>query len=138
MNRNLEKFRTLVTGLYAWVVTIFFGIVLLDMAYANLLKAVLSDSQRIAILAEVSDLLLLIYGLGVLAGIGAFLLSLQVKHARNLTLLSLVMILLELFAPGFLAQLIESTQSPYLGSWVRVTLSGMASLLAFGALLSDR
>lgn len=138
MNINLEKFHSLVTGLYAWVVTIFFGIVLLDMAYTNLLTGVLSTSQRIAILDEVSDLLLLIYGLGVLTGIGAFLLSLPFKHARNLTLLSLGMVLLELLAPGLLARIIESTQSPYLGSWVRVTLSGMASLFAFGALLSDQ
>jgi hypothetical protein len=138
MNKNLESFRTLVTGIYSWVVTIFFGIVLLDMAYANLLKDVLSTSQRIAILGEVSDLLLLIYGLGVLAGIGAVLLSLPIQLARNFLLLSLVMVLFELLVPVFFTHLIENTQNPYLGTWLRVSLSGMASQFAFAALLSNQ
>ena len=48
-----ERFRFLLVGLFAWVTAVFFGGILLDMAYANLLKDVIGFTESEMIFSEI-------------------------------------------------------------------------------------
>src|SRR4030042_2667513 len=56
---------SLIVGLYAWVVAVSFGAVLLDVVYSNLV------SEAAAAFSEVADFLLSISAVTVLAALGA-------------------------------------------------------------------
>ncbi|RPI78511.1 MAG: hypothetical protein EHM41_24620 [Chloroflexi bacterium] len=59
MNRLLQNFRSLVVGLYAWIATVFFGLILLDIVYAKLLRAVPGAVEVTTVFSEVADILLM-------------------------------------------------------------------------------
>lgn len=116
--------RTLVTGLYAWLVAVCFGLAWLDIQYARLLP-----DARVAY-GEVADFLLLVTSVTVLAGIAAVGLSWKSRSARNLLAASLLI--------GFLAPIAaliilspQMQESSATGSIIRLSVGGVASVLAF-------
>jgi phosphoglycerol transferase MdoB-like AlkP superfamily enzyme len=122
-----ERFRFLFVGLYAWVAAVFLGGTLLDKVYANNLKGVLGSSERAMVFSEISDILLCIGFVLVIAGIGAIAVSWKSRIARNLFIASLVVLSFEILIPVFSA-LFKNTQEL---SWMRLLPSGIASILAF-------
>ena len=67
---------SLIVGLYAWVVAVSFGAVLLDVVYSNLV------SEVAAAFSEVADFLLYISAVTVLTALGAIGLSWNSRIAR--------------------------------------------------------
>jgi hypothetical protein len=119
----------LLVGLYAWIVAMAFGASLLDVVYA---AHVPGDST--VDLGEVSDLLLGITALTVLAAIGAITASWGWKTARYLLVASLVVVVAELLTPAVLSQLVRDAEGGLrisIGPWVRLGESLLASVLAF-------
>jgi uncharacterized protein HemY len=65
-----ERLSFLFVGLYAWVAAVLLGGILLDMAYANLLKDVIGSSESVMIFSDISDTLLLFDFVMVIAALG--------------------------------------------------------------------
>jgi hypothetical protein len=124
MSTIQERISSFLVGFYTWIVTVFFGAVLFDTAYSKLIP------EASAAFSEISDFLLLIGFVTVLAGVGAIASSWKLSGARNFFIASLVIILFEFLIPVFLSQLIQDTQASGLGTLFRIILNGMASMLA--------
>ena len=122
-----ERLRSLLVGLYTWVTAVFLGGILLDVVYAKLLKGVLGTSESAMVFSEISYTLLCIGLVMVIAAIGAIAFSWKSRIARNLFIASLLVISFEFSIP-ILFSFIKDTQEL---SWVRLLISGMASVLAF-------
>jgi hypothetical protein len=105
----------------------FLGGILIDVVYAKLLKGVLGTSESAMVFSEISDTLLCIGLVMVIAAIGAIAFSWKSRIARNLFIASLLVISFEFSIP-ILFSFIKNTQEL---SWVRLLISGMASVLAF-------
>lgn len=125
MRINLQGLSSFFGGLYTWIVTIYFGMILLDIVYSN------QVSEAVIEYAELSDILLLIGGFTILTAIGAIVFLWKSRFARNFFIASLAIVLLEFFGPLFFSQLIESVQGSLSPSIIRLTISGSASILAF-------
>jgi hypothetical protein len=82
MNRIADGFCSLIIGFYAWISAVFLGAILLDIVYSNSLTDFLGVSERTALFSAVSDFLLLIGFLVVLAGAGAIVASWKSPVAR--------------------------------------------------------
>ena len=113
----------LIVGLYAWLATISFGLVLLDILYAGLVP----EAQ--AALSEAADFLLLVNTLTILAALGAIGLSWESKSARYFLLASLVVTILGSIIHMLLYPLLKESSS--LGTGIRILLAGSVSVLAF-------
>ena len=124
MRINQEGLSSFFGGLYTWIVTIFFGAILLDIVYSNLVP------DAVTAFSEVSDFLLLIGVLTILAAIGAIVFSWRSSVARNYFIASLGIIFFEFLIPMFFTQLIQDTQDSVLPTIVRIIISGSASILA--------
>lgn len=122
-----EKFRFLLVGLYAWVVSFYLGGILLDMLYAHYLKGVLGLSESAMVFSEISDTLLSIGFVTVILAIGAIAVSWKSRSARNLFIASLLAFSFEFLIP-IISSFITNTQEL---SWSRLLPSGIASMLAF-------
>lgn len=123
----------LIVATYAWVATVLFGAIALDVAYARAASAELAD---------VRDLLLGIVAVAIVAGIGAVAASWTWERTRYLLLASLVLVIAELLAPALLSGVVgeaEASSGFSVGPWIRLAGGAGASLLAFaGLLVSDR
>jgi len=115
--------RPLIVGLYAWLATISFGLVLLDILYAGLVP----EAQ--AALSEAADFLLRVNTLTILAALGAIGLSWESKSARYFLLASLVVTILGFIIQMLLYPLLKESSSP--GTGIRILLAGSVSVLAF-------
>ena len=115
--------KSLIVGSYAWLSTISFGLVLLDMLYSGLVP-VPSTALR-----EVADFLLFINAFTVLAALGAIGSSMEKKASRNFLTASLAVIILGFTLHMVLSPNLESG-SPF-GPVIRIILTGSASVLAF-------
>ncbi len=122
----MDRFRYLLVSLYAWLASIYFGGVLLDMLYSNNLKGVFGASEKASVYSEISDTLLCIGFLVVISAIGAIAVSWKSGMARNLFIASLVAFSLEFFIPIF-SFLVKNAQGL---SVSRLFPSGLASVLA--------
>ena len=121
------RFRFLFVGLYAWVAAAYFGGILLDMAYVNNMGGVFGSSESAMVFSEISDTLLCIGFVMVIAAIGAIAVSWNSRLARNLFIASLFA-----FPFEFLIPILFSFIRPTLElSWIRLLPSGIASILAF-------
>ncbi len=121
-----EPLSAIVVGAYAWVVAMFWGMVLLDVAYANKLRDALAPSTALPVFSEIADFLLLIGSFIVVLGLGAVLLTWKSRGARISLLASLILLLLQFTAPALLAEM-----NPSDGQWIRIVSSTGISLLAF-------
>ena len=131
MNICLKRFGWLVTGFYAWVMAVFLGGVLLDMAYANTLRNVISAPEREAEFSNVSDALLCMGGVIIPAGLGAIAASWKSGAARNLFAASLLLVIFEFITPVLFSAFAGGAQDVRLGPWLRIIPAGLGSLLAF-------
>ncbi len=116
---------SLFVGLYAWIVTVFIGAILVDMVYAKLGPA------GTRVFSEMSDFLLLFGFVTVLAGLVAITISWKSKIARTLIIASLLALSLEIVIPILFSQLIHNAQINFIGPWLRIIPVGLASILAF-------
>lgn len=131
MNKNQKEFRSLIVGVYSWVTAVFFGGILLDIVYANLISGTLGAFGSTAVFSEVSDVLLRIGFVTILAAIGAIAFSWKTTVARNLFIASLFIISFEFLIPVFFSRFIQSVQELNIDPWLRIIPSGLASALAF-------
>jgi hypothetical protein len=134
MKRPANRWQFLVAGLYTWIASVFFGAVLLDIVYFNTASSNLAPDETIMLFSEAADFLLLILVLTLLAGMGAVAAAWKVAPSRNLFIASLLLVVAEFLAPMLLFSIIEMAQASLgfnVGSWVRLTLSALASILAF-------
>jgi hypothetical protein len=112
-------------GLYAWVLAISFGMVLLDILYTRLVPGATFA------FSEVSDFLLLISLVTLIAAIVAIAFSGKSKAVRSFIIASQLILLLEILIPAFFYMFKLNEQSLAIGPWIRIILSGVASILAF-------
>ena len=125
MNISPGRLGSFLGGLYTWMVTVFFGAIMLDIVYANLVN------EAAPAFSEVSDFLLLLGAFTIPAAIGAIAFSWKSSIARNYFIASLAIILLEFLGPAFFSPLIQDMQDSILPTIVRIIISGLASILAF-------
>jgi len=114
----------LLIGLYVWILTVFLGMILIDILYSRLVP----EAEQA--FSEVSDFLLLIGFATLLSALAAIAVSWKSKAARILIFSSFVVVLLEFLVPAFLSPFIQNPQGLTIGPWLRVIPSGGASLLA--------
>lgn len=123
--------RLLVVGLYAWLVAVSLGLAWLDIQYARLLP----DAKEA--FSEVADFLLFVSFVTGVVGIGALGLSWRSRATRNLLAASLVTLLVVPFAALIILAPL-SQQSSVTGSAIRLSIFGVASLLAFAGFRTVR
>ena len=124
-NKAGEIFGSLAAGFYTWLITVFLGLVLMDVVYSNLLNPSFNTSEISELYSEVSDFLMHIGLITVLAALGAIVFSWKSVIARNFFIASLMVLFVEFFAPHFLSE--ETLNSGY---WIRLIINGTASILA--------
>gem|GEM_PF-6019291 len=120
-----ELVGSVVARFYTWVVAISFGAVIIDIMYSRLAP----DAE--AAFSGVADFLLLLYAVTLLAAIAAVGLSWHLSAARNFFIASLAIICVGFLIPVFLSPLFRGVHSPALGTWIRIAISGLPSILAF-------
>ena len=128
----MSTLRNVVGGAYAWLAALFFGSVLLDVVYTSLLRDAGGPSLQ-DVFGEVSDSLLLLGGLTLLAALAAIALSWSTPPARTLLLASLVALSFEFIAPIMLVPLLgipSNSPIPGISACVRLFPLGLASTLA--------
>ena len=121
----MKKIGSFFVGLYAWIINIFFGAILLDIVYSNLIVS--RNIEAVEIFEEVSDFLLIIGVVVIVAAAVSIVLSWKFKIARYLFIASLLIILFEFLAPVILSQFVQEFSN---GQWLRLSISGLASILA--------
>jgi hypothetical protein len=119
-----KKFSSLLIGVYVWIITIAFGMVLLDSLYANLVPAAHTTSS------EVSDFLLLIDFGVLLAALAAIAAAWKIVTARGLLFASLLAFTFEFLIPVLVSVFVKDAQGLTIGPWLRIIPSGAASILA--------
>jgi len=134
MNKGRAGFAPLVVGLYAWLVAVFFGGILLDIVYSNSLSRTLDASATATVFSGVSDLFLRIGFVVFLSAIGAIASSWRSAAARNLLIASLLVLSLEILIPVFLFPFLRNAPDSGIGPWLRIIPSGLGSILAFAGL----
>lgn len=135
MNKNLAALKMLVPGFYAWMAAVFFGAILLDVAYANRLNGVFKAAETQGVFAKVSDLLLLLGFVTILAAILAIAFSWRARTSRYLLIASLLAVLLEFLIPFILSPFVQAVEHLGIGPWLRLFPSGLGSILAIGGLI---
>ena len=127
----------LLVGLYSWLVMVSFGVVLLDVVYAGLLRDDVSFDPS-SVFGEISDFMLLIGGVTLLSGILAVSVSSESKSAQSFLVASLLVVVLEFIVPLFLFKYIgdalEGSGFPF-GTAIKLFGSGLASILAILGLI---
>jgi hypothetical protein len=128
--------RHLLGALYAWSVTVFFGAVLLDVVYANLLHGV-SAATLEPVYRGVSDFLLVLGALVLASALAAIVVSAGNRPATYLFAASLVCLSSEFIAPIFFFPLLRTSPESVVGAigpGLRLLPIALAPLLALGAL----
>jgi hypothetical protein len=120
MEKSLRRLGEFVTGMYAWLISISFGMALLDVQYARLVPG------ETGALAEISDYLVWVSAFTLAAGLGAVVFAWDSKSARNCFIGSLVA---GFGVPAVL--LLGVVEAPGSGAWLRIGSGGLAAGLAF-------
>ncbi|MBI4739668.1 hypothetical protein HY772_09100 [Candidatus Woesearchaeota archaeon] len=134
MKTITSNWRYLLVGLYTWIVTIFFGAILLDVVYAKIAVSVLKPSETATLFSKAADFLLLIGALTILAALGAIGSSWRLGSARNPFIASLVVVALEFLTPMLFFPLLQQIQINLglnVSPWIRLSASALSSILAF-------
>jgi hypothetical protein len=121
----MKKIGSFFVGLYAWIINIFFGAILLDIVYSNLIVS--RNIEAVEIFEEVSDFLLIIGVVVIIAAAVSIVLSWKLKIARYLFIASLLIILFEFLTPVIFFQFVQEFGN---GQLIRLSISGLASILA--------
>ena len=121
----MEKLRSFFIGLYVWVISIFFGAILLDIAYSNLIIS--RNIEATEVFGEVSDFLLKIGAAVFILAVLSIVLSWKLKIARYLFIASFLIIIFEFLTPVIFSKFVQEFGS---GQWIRLAISGLASMLA--------
>jgi hypothetical protein len=127
----------ILAGIYAWLLAVFFGSVLLDVVYSRLLKSAEGFPAGSPVFGEVADFLLILGAVTFLFALAAFVFSFGSAPARNLFLASFLLLGFEFVAPVILSPLLQGQMASSisaLGPWLRLVPSGLASVLAFAGL----
>lgn len=136
--RELRNLRHLLAGIYAWILAVFLGAVLLDIVYSTLLEDVDGFLAGPSVYSEVADFLLILGALTILFALAAIVVSWDVGSARNLFLAStLLLVGFEFLAPVVLFPLLRSSQGSLVlgfGPFIRLVPTALASLFAFAGL----
>jgi hypothetical protein len=130
MSTIQDRVSRFIVGFYAWAVTLFFGAVLLDTVYSN------GVPEAKTAFSEVSDFLLIIGGITLLAAIAAIAFSWKWGVARNYFVASFVVLLFEYLVPVIFSQLSMNMEKPGLTTALRIIINGTASVLAMIGLLN--
>ena len=123
--KNQSKPGALFVGLYAWIVTIFIGAILINLAYAKLAP------YATTAFSEVSGFLLIIGLVTFLTGLVAIAISWKSKVLRILFIASVLVLSFEFVMAIFASQIIDNEQIFNLSRWFRIIPVGLASILAF-------
>ena len=124
MNQPSNKFIDAAVLLYPLLIAIFFGAVLLDVVYSHLLTVVQDAGQTSSVFRQVSDALLQLGFLSVLAAIVSISLSWQFPAARNYFIISLVLIAFEFLLPAIASPLLKQSQVvDTISPWLRILLN---------------
>jgi hypothetical protein len=118
-------FGSLLVGAYTWIVVAAFGAVLLDVVYASGIRAALEPSQAARLFNEPADFLGLLFGVSIVAAVAALAAAWHTK-ARNFLIGSALIVLGTPFVAVLVGPVLAETQA---GSWLRIALSGAASVL---------
>ena len=125
----------LLADIYAWILAVFLGAVLLDIVYSSLLEDADSFVASPYVYSEAADFLLILGALTILFALAAIVVSWEVASARNLFLASsLLLVGFEFLAPVVLFPVLRSSQGSSvlgLGPFIRLIPTTLASLLAF-------
>jgi hypothetical protein len=125
----------LLASIYAWILAVFLGAVLLDIVYSTLLEDVEGFLAGPSVYSEVADFLLILGALTIIFALAAIVFSWDVGSARNLFLASsLLFVGFEFLAPVVLFPVLRSSQGSSvlgLGPLIRLVPTALASLLAF-------
>jgi hypothetical protein len=130
MNTSQERLSSLLVAFYPWISTVFFGAVWLDILYANLLSESTSSVDMSAVFSEISDTLLMIGVLVVLAAFLAIATAWKTAIARYLLIASLFFFSLELIVPILFSLFSKGIDDMSISPWVRLLPSGVASVWA--------
>lgn len=125
MAETSKPIDALFLGLYAWMVTIFFGMVLIDIVYSNRVP------EAGGVIAGVADLLLVAAFVSVMIGAAALAISWRSKAARILLAASLCLLALEFLIPVGLGLFVQNSRQILSGLWIEALLNGAASVFAF-------
>jgi len=117
----------LAVGLYGWLYAGYFGLVCLDIVYAGTLQAEIDLSLSERIFRDISDFLLLLFALLVIAGGIALTVAARRPGPRNLLLVSW---LLPVAAVPVVLVMGSTLNESGLGPSVRLLLMGVGSMLA--------
>lgn len=131
MNTIQENMSSLLIGFYAWVSAVFLGGILLDIAYANLLRDTLGTTRSDLLFSEGSDFLLLMGVVTILAAVVAIVSAWSSSAVRGLLVASLFIVILEFLGPVFYSPIIRAAQALNIGPWLRILPSALASVLEF-------
>ena len=138
MKVSLDFIRYLLAGLYAWIVSVYFGAILLDIVYSRFASDVLKPSETTAMFSQVADLLIFMGMVTILAAICAIVSSWNLHSARNLFIASILLFAsIEFLVPILFSWLIQTVQTNLglnIGTWFRFISSGLSSVLAFAGL----
>jgi hypothetical protein len=137
MKTIVNSWQYLFSGLYTWVVSLFFGAILLDVVYSRLAFRTLQPSETTGVFSEAADFLLLIGAFTVLTALGAIGSSWNLGSARYLFIASTLFILGEFLVPPLFSSMFESmgvNLGINFGPFVRLVGSALASILAFAGL----
>lgn len=113
----------LLVGGYAWAVAVAFGATLLDVVNASPAGGSAPAGE-----SEAADVLLALTALAIATGLGALAAAADRPLVRGALLASLGIVVGSLFAPSLLGGFVGEADGA--GSWLRLGLAGMASLLA--------
>ena len=125
INHNISPatIKSIMVGVYVWLTTVSFGLVLLDIVYSGLVP----DAQTA--FRAVADFILFINALTILAGLGAIGSSMETPIARNFLAASVGIIILGFMINMTLSPILKNGSSA--GPVIRIILTGLISVLAF-------
>ena len=116
-------------GLYFWVLTIYFGMVLLDIFYARQVPEATNAFR------EIADILLMVNFVALLSAMVAIAISRKSKKVINLLITSPLIFFLEFLIPAIFSIFGLNTQSISIGPWLRIIPGAAASILALIAMV---
>lgn len=122
-----DRLRHLAVSFYSWIYAVYFGLILLDVAYARELGAEFDAAPTAGIFSEISDFLVFPFGLLFLSGFAALGAALKHTDVVTLLLVSWVLPVVLLTLNFYLGPALDSSGA---GTALRLLTFGLGSVLA--------